>query len=251
MLPRWRSREAERAAVELAAELALETGVRATIAHVSSPEIAEIAAAARERGATLAAETCPQYLLLREDEVEVHGPLRKFTPPARNRSAEDEDAMWRLLSEGVLTHVSTDHAPSTRAQKLADDIWDAPFGLPGLDTTSRVLIDAVVRGRLGWQDLALRYAEQPARLYGLWPRKGVLRPGADADIVLVDPGADVLVRDEDVLSKAGWTPFASRRFRGDVVATWLRGKRVAERGAPIDERHGRFIAGPGADGAET
>lgn len=246
VLPRWRSREAERAAVEMTAEVALETGTRATVAHVSSPEIASIVARARDRGARVAAEACPQYLLLREDEVETNGPLRKFTPPARSRSQEDEDAMWRLLAEGVLTHVSTDHAPSTKAQKLAGDIWDAPFGLPGLDTTSRVLIDAVARGRIRWEDVAARYSERPAKLYGLWPRKGGLHPGADADLVLVDPDADVVVRDEDVLSKAGWSPFAGRRFRGDVVATWLRGEQIAEGGEPFDELRGRFVAGPGA-----
>jgi dihydroorotase (multifunctional complex type) len=246
VLPRWRTREAERAAVEASTELALDTGVRATIAHVSSPEIAGIVAAARERGARVAAEACPQYLVLRENEVEQLGPLRKFTPPARNRSSQDEDAMWRLLADGVLTHVSTDHAPSTKAQKLAGDIWDAPFGLPGLDTTSRLLIDAVGRGRLTWEDLTHRYSEQPAKLYGLWPRKGGLHRGADADVVLVDPDADVLVRDEDVLSKAGWTPFAGRRLRGDVVATWLRGEPIAEGGTPLDRFRGRFVAGPGA-----
>lgn len=249
VIPAWRSRDAELAAVHAVAALAVESGARLTIAHVSSPEVVEAISAARRRGAHLAAEACPQYLLLREDEVLELGPLRKFTPPARNRSPEDAEEMWRLLAIGALTHVSTDHAPSTRAQKLAGDIWDAPFGLPGLDTTSRLLVDAAATGRLQWSDVALRYAEEPARRYGLWPAKGRLAEGADADLVLVDPGATVRIRDEDVISKAGWTPFAGRVTKGDVVRVFLRGEEIARNGEPRDERGGRFLAGPGARAA--
>src|SRR6266540_3697457 len=228
------------------AELAVRTGVRATIAHVSSPPVADLVVAGRDRGARLFAEACPQYLVLREDEVRRDGPLRKFTPPARIRRDEEEDAMWSLLASGVLTHVATDHAPSTRAQKLERDIWEAPFGLPGLDTTLRLLLDAVARGRLGWSDLVRRYSEQPARIYGLFPRKGGLHVGADADLVLVDPDAEVEVRDEDVISKAGWTPYAGRRIRGDVVAVFLRGEEIARDGVARDAFRGRFLPGAGA-----
>lgn len=246
VLVRWRSREAEIAAVETVCDLALETGVRATIAHVSSPEVAAVVDAARTRGARLGAEACPQYLVLREDEVRRHGALRKFTPPARIRTDEEEEEMWRLLAEGTLTHVSTDHAPSTRAQKLAGDIWDAPFGLPGLDTTLPLLLDAVASGRLDWPDVVRRYSEEPARRYGLFPRKGSLRTGADADLVLVDPEAEVVLRDEDVISKAGWTPFAGRRVRGNVARVFLRGEEVAVDGRAHDRFEGAFLPGPGA-----
>jgi len=245
VITEWRSREAELEAVRAVTDLAVETGVRLTVAHVSSPPVAELIVAARRRGADVAAEACPQYMLLEEDGVVAHGALRKFTPPARNRSTEDADAMWRLLAGGVLTHVATDHAPSTMAQKLAGDIWEAPFGLPGLDTTTRLLLDAVSVGRLSWSDLVRSYAEAPARRYGLWPAKGRLGEGADADLVLVDPAATVEIRDEDVISKAGWTPFAGRTTRGDVVRVFLGGEEIARGGVPRDERTGRFLPGPG------
>jgi dihydroorotase (multifunctional complex type) len=246
ILPEWRTREAELEAVRAVAELAVETGARLTIAHVSCPEVADAIAAARRRGADLAAEACPQYLLLGEDEVETEGPLRKFTPPARNRSREDMDAMWALLADGTLTHVATDHAPSTIAQKRAGDFWDAPFGLPGLDTTTRLLLDAASTGRLSWSDVVKRYSEEPAKRYGLWPAKGSLDVGAAGDVVLVDPAATVRIRDEDVISKAGWTPFAGRTTTGDVVRVFLGGEEIAADGVPRDERGGRFIPGPGA-----
>jgi allantoinase len=241
----WRSRDAELEAVEAVADVAVHTSARLTIAHVSSPEVVRAIVAARRRGADLAAEACPQYLLLGEDELLAEGPLRKFTPPARNRGPRDIEDMWRLLAEGALTHVATDHAPSTKAQKLAGDIWEAPFGLPGLDTTSRLLFDAVAAGRLTWSDVARRYAEEPARRYGLWPAKGSLAEGSDADLVLVDPSALVRIRDEDVLSKAGWTPFAGRETRGDVVLVLLGGEEIARDGQPRGDRRGRYLPGPG------
>jgi dihydroorotase (multifunctional complex type) len=246
ILAAWRSREAELDAVRAVADIAVATGARLTIAHVSSPAVAEAIVAARRRGADLAAEACPQYLLLNEDEVREHGALRKFTPPARNRSPDDIEAMWRLLADGTLTHVASDHAPSTLAQKRTGDLWEAPFGLPGLDTTMRLLLDAAATGRLSWSDVVRRYAEEPARRYGLWPAKGRLEAGADADLVLVDPGATVHIRDEDVISKAGWTPFAGRTTTGDVIRVFLGGGEIARDGVPRDERTGRSVAGPGA-----
>jgi dihydroorotase (multifunctional complex type) len=241
----WRNRDAELVAAAVAALLVRRTGARATIAHVSNPEVAQYVSAERARGGTLAAEGCPQYFLLREDEVHEHGSLRKFTPPARARTDEDEAEMWRLLRDGALTHMSTDHAPSTLEQKREGDIWNVHFGLPGLDSTMALLLDAAARGHLAYEDVTRVYSQNPARLYGLWPRKGQLAVGADADIALVDPTVRRTLRNSDVLSKAGWTPFDGREVTGQVVRTYLRGHLIAESGKPVDERIGKFRPGPG------
>jgi dihydroorotase (multifunctional complex type) len=248
LLLHWRNRDAEVVAAAVAALLIRRTGATATVAHVSHPEVADYLAAERSRGARIGAETCPQYLLLREHEVHEHGPFRKFTPPARARSDADEATMWQLLREGRLTHVSSDHAPATREQKTSGDFWDVHFGLPGLDSTMALLLDAAARGMLAYEDVARLYSEVPARTYGLWPRKGRVAVGADADIALVEPGAWWELRDESVLSKAGWTPYHGRRVTGQVVRTYLRGTLVADRGKPLDERTGRFLPGPGHPG---
>jgi len=247
VIPEWRSRDAELVAAAIVGLLVRRTEARATIAHVSNPEVASYARAERGRGARLHAEGCPQYFFLREAEVLHEGALRKFTPPARARTSADEDEMWRLLKDGVLTHISSDHAPSTIQQKADGDIWSAHFGLPGLDTTMALLLDAAGRGILSLEEIALAYSERPAKIYGLWPRKGSLRPGSDADLVLVDPSAERFLRNEDVHSKARWTPYSGRHVQGQVVRTLLRGATIAAAGAPTDEFRGVFL--PGAGGA--
>ncbi|GAA4733912.1 dihydroorotase [Nocardioides endophyticus] len=246
LLTEWRNRDAELVAAAVAALLVRRTGARATVAHVSNQEVARYIEAERSHGARLAAEACPQYFLLREDDVHEHGALRKFTPPARARIDDDEAQMWKLLRAGTLTHMSSDHAPSTLEQKADGDMWSAHFGLPGLDSTFAILLDAAARGHLSYEDVVRVYSEVPAKTYGLWPQKGRLASGSDADIVLVDPTATRTLRNEDVLSKARWTPFDGRTVSGKVVKTFLRGSLIAEGGLPVAERAGAFVTGGGA-----
>lgn len=245
VLPQWRSREAELVAIGSVALIARLTGARATIAHVSSAEALAVLGAQQRLGSPAVAETCPQYLFLREDEVLEHGAFRKFTPPARIRSAAEADAMWAAFDSGAVHHLSTDHAPATAEQKRAGDIWGAHFGLPGLDSTFPLMLDAALTGRISLERLAAAYAQAPARRYRL-PRKGRIEPGADADLVLVDPQARRTLTDGAVRSKAGWTPYAGRVVRGRVVTTVLRGSVVATDGDLMQEPSGRFLPGPGA-----
>ena len=241
----WRNREAELVATAMTLALAGATGVRATVAHVSHPAVAAMVTEARQGGADVAAEACPQYFALDEDEVRTEGPFRKFTPPARVRNAGERDEMWAAVRSGAFSHFSTDHAPSTREQKEVGSIWDAPFGLPGLDTTFPFLLDAALVGTITPEDVARMYSETPARRYGLAPSKGRLTEGADADIVLVDPADSWTVSDGDIVSKAGWSPYAGRTFKGRVLATYLRGTEIARDGVCHDDRTGSFVKGAG------
>lgn len=239
LLVEWRSREAELAAVAATAAIVLETGVAATFAHVSSPAVLDAIDEFRRRGANIAAEACPQYFALDEGEVLQHGALRKFTPPARVRDEGERTAMWDAVRAGRFSHFATDHAPSTLDQKAVTGFWEAPFGLPGLDTTLPFLIDAALGGRMRMSEVVRLFSSAPAKRY--WLAKGVIAPGADADLVLVDPEGSWTVTDEDIISKAGWSPYSGRTFLGRVVATYLRGEEVARDGRCHDLRTGQFI----------
>jgi dihydroorotase (multifunctional complex type) len=243
----WRSRAAELVSLSVVTLLARLTGAHAVMAHVSNPEAVEIVDRQRKKGAPVMAESCPQYLSFLEDEIVAEGPFRKFTPPARARSDEEVDEMWDALKGGEIDYIATDHAPATKAQKTDGSIWDVHFGLPGLDTTLPVLLDAASTGRISYERVVAAYAEAPARIYGLYPRKGNLAAGSDADVILVDPAARWTVRNEDILSKAGWSPFAGRTLSGLALRTYLRGRLIADDGKVVGEPgFGAFLPGPGA-----
>jgi allantoinase len=240
VIPEWRSTEAELVAVNTVALLARLTGANITVAHASQPEVIDLVRRERELGATLSIESCPQYFYIDSDEVREYGPTRKFTPPARDAPAGE--LMWKRLARGQIDLISTDHAPSTLDQKFASDIWGCPFGLPGVETTLTMLLDAVAEGKLTLQRLVQTYSEAPARLLGLYPRKGALRIGSDADVVLVDTEQEYILSNDNIVSKAGWTPFDGRRVKGRAVMTMLRGQVVAENGKVTAEPGGgRFV----------
>lgn len=242
VIAEWRNREAELTAHNTMGLLTRLSGVRAIAAHVSQPDSIDVLQRERALGARLWLETCPQYLYLREDEILEHRGLRKFTPPARLRSASDAEEMWRRVAHGPITHISTDHAPATKAQKSEGSIWDVHFGLPGVETTLSLLLHAANEGRLSLERIVQLMCETPARLYGFYPRKGALAVGSDADVVLVDLAAERVLDDREVVSKAGWTPYAGRTVRGRPVMTFSRGQLVAQDGRPtMQPGHGRFL----------
>jgi dihydroorotase-like cyclic amidohydrolase len=127
IVPEWRSREAELVAVGTVAVIARVRHARLIVAHASNADVLDVVDRERAVGSPLLAESCPQYLYLREQEALSEGALRKFTPPARIRSDRDERAMWDAFERGLIHHISSDHAPSTREQKMAGTIWEVHF----------------------------------------------------------------------------------------------------------------------------
>lgn len=249
VIPEWRSREAELVAVGTVATIARLTKARFIVAHASNREVIDVAVRERALGSPLKVESCPQYLRLREAEVEEHGALRKFTPPARIRGQEDERAMWSAFNSGQVQLLSSDHAPSTREQKADGDIWQVHFGLPGIDTTAALMLTEALNGRTTLERLVEAYSEVPAATYGL-KGKGSVSTGSDADLVVFDPEGKRMLKDSDVVSRAGWTPYAGSELRGRVADVFLRGEGIVRGGTLVEgPRRGRFLPGAGHDAA--
>ncbi|HEX6920809.1 MAG TPA: dihydropyrimidinase [Actinomycetes bacterium] len=228
--------EATARAVALA-ELA---GVPVHIAHLSSADALAAVRAGRDRGAVVHAETCPQYLYLSEDDLRspgVEGAKYVCSPPLR--PADHQAALWRGLRLGDLEVVATDHCPFTVAQKAADaDCFPRiPNGLPGVEERVTLVHEGVVRGELGlnrWVDVV---ATTPARLFGLYPRKGTIAPGSDADLVVFDPSCERTLTAASHHSAVDYSCYEGRRVHGLPEVVMQRGRVLVE--------GGRFHGSPG------
>lgn len=235
IISEWRSETAEDIAVANVALMARMTGATVTIAHISHPFVIDLIKREQAEGAKLYAEVCPQYLFLTADDVKEKGPFGKFTPPAR--SAASSNKLLELINDGSIQLLSTDHAPSTIEQKKSGTIWDCNFGLPGVETTLPLLLNLVNEGKITLERVVELYSEMPARVLGLHPRKGAIIVGADADLVLIDLKKKWTIRNEDILSKAGWSPYDGMECNGKPVVTMVRGNIVYE--------HDKIVGTPG------
>ena len=253
--PRSRPAELEAEAAGRVIDIAAWVHVPVHIFHVSCAATVQRIAAAKARGLPVYGETCPQYLFLTDDLYDrpgVEGALPVCSPPLR--PAADRDALWQALSTGSLDLVSTDHCPFTAAEKATglDDYSQIPGGVPSIESRVALVYDGLVarqqsQSPSGDQSAALRRwvdvcATTPARLFG-FTRKGQLKPGFDADIVIFDPNAEKVIARESLHETAGWTPYQGLRLRGWPVVTLSRGQVIVDHdrwlGAP---GRGRFVA---------
>ena len=232
----------EAAAVAAVVEVARHVGTPIHIAHVSSAQTIDVVRRAKASGADVSAETCPHYLFCTEDDLARVGPFGKINPPIRRQA--DQDALWEAIADGTIDFVATDHAPFTAPEKEATrgDILAAPPGHPGVEYLVPLMLSEALRGRLSLAHVVELISAAPARLFGLSPRKGVVWPGADADLTLYDPRPERTITSGDGFSNAAASNrlYDGRSVRGEVHATIVGGKVVY--------RDGDVIGAPG-DGA--
>jgi dihydropyrimidinase len=175
------------------------------------------------------AETCPQYLTLTDQEMVRRGPLAKIAPPLRER--EDTDALWYAISDGLIDTIGSDHAPYTPEMKGSPEgnIFDVPFGAPGVETSLPVLYDeGLNKGRITICQLVKVMSENPAKIFGLYPKKGTVQVGSDADIIIFDPGCDWTIKAENLHSKSCYSLFEGRHCLGRCTTVIQRGKVILQ-----------------------
>ena len=210
--------------------LAEGTGVHLHICHMTTKGAADILGWAKARGVKVTGETSPNYLLLTADVMKKVGPFAKIDPPLRG--PEDQKALWKAVNEGVIDVIASDHAPYPKEDKEKgwENIFDAPSGGVGVETSLPLMLDCVNRDLLKLERLVEITSTNPAKILRLHPRKGALLPGADADLVIVNMKRDFEIKGESLHSKQKTTAFEGYRGRGQPLMTIVRGEIVMEEG---------------------
>ena len=234
---------AEQEAIQRVLFLAEAAGCPVHICHCSTARSVALVAEARDAGQEVTCETCPQYLLLDNTVYDGEEPWRYILQPPL-RDAEELEGLWALVEAGAVDLLVTDHCDYTKEQKVAnDDFTRTPGGLPGLETLLPLTYTyGVAEGRLTLPQMTALLSTNPARLWGLWPRKGSLLPGADADVVIYDPEPEGVIRAADLHHLAGYTPYEGLRVQGRVRTTIARGQVIYHEGRFTGRRgRGRFV----------
>lgn len=238
----------EAEAANRAIALADMMGAPICIAHVTSKETVEVIETWRHRGANVVSETCPQYLSLSSEKL---APEHGFdaaryvcTPPLRD--TEHQRALWHALEQGSIQQVSSDHSsfPIKDREMGRGNFTRIPNGLPGIETRLPILFsEGVATGRFSANRFVELAATNPARIFGLYPQKGSLSVGADADLLVMDPEKEWIIDYRDLHQPVDYSPYDGMRIRGAPVLTVSRGEIIVERGAPhADRGRGQFVS---------
>jgi len=222
----------EQEAVQRAVAIARLAGGALYIVHMTTREALEVLREAHRRRDPVWAETCPQYLLLDESVYAREDGLQYIaTPPLR--SPDDQQALWNGLAGGHLSVISTDHCPFTAEQKKrGGDRFDrVPSGLPGVETSLTLIHSrGVGGGHLDPNRMVAAMSANPAGIFGLYPQKGCLREGSDADLVIFDPDKEFVISADDLHMNTDFSPYEGVSGRGAVIMTMLRGKVIVREG---------------------
>jgi len=228
-------------AVSRAAILAEWTGARIHILHISSADELRPLREAKARGVDITGETCPHYLMLSADDYARFAGVIRVNPPVRE--ARNQEPLWAALADGTVDLIATDHAPHSREEKTRNDIFTVDCGFPGVETQMPLMLTQVNAGRMTIMDYVALSAAKPAKTFGLYPRKGVIAPGAEADIAVIDLAHEWTIDDAKLQSISKVTPFHGMRAKGLPIHTLVRGRFVMRDRTLVEgtRGHGRSV----------
>ena len=212
------------------------TGARVHIAHHSAADSLYLVRDAKRRGVDVTAETCPQYLLLNTGDMLRLGGVLRLNPPIRE--ARHNQPLWDALMDGTIDMIATDHAPHTPEEKTRESIWDCDCGFPGVETQMPLMLTEVNRQRATLMDYVRWSAVAPAKAWGIYGTKGVIAPGAHADIAVVDMHRQGVLSQNRLQSISKISPWNGRAVQGYPLHTLLRGRFVMRDGRLVTDAAG-------------
>ena len=212
------------------------TGARVHIAHHSAADSLYLLREAKRRGVDVTAETCPQYLLLNTDHMRTLGGIMRLNPPIRE--ARHNQPLWDALMDGTIDMIATDHAPHSPDEKTRESIWDCDCGFPGVETQMSLMLTEVNKARATLMDYVRWSSVAPAKAWGLFGTKGVIAPGAHADIAIVDMALAGVLSQNRLQSISKISPWNGRSVQGYPVHTMVRGRFVMQHGKLVAEAAG-------------
>jgi dihydroorotase len=234
---------AEVEAIQRVALFASYTGAPIHVFHLSSRQGLETMETWRRRGIDITCETTPHYCFMSANDMQQVGSMLRINPPVREPG--HSEPLLRGVVEGRIDAIATDHSPHTLQEKTNADIWQAVSGFPGVETSVRLfLTEAVNTGRMTLQQYVRAASEGPARVWGLYPRKGAIEIGSDADLTIVDLQRQGVIEAARMHGKNNHSPWEGRRTTGEPVATVVRGQMVMRDGELVGEARGRMVSRP-------
>jgi dihydroorotase len=222
-----------------------ESGVRLHVVHTHAAGSLRLLRQAKLKKQRVTVEIDPKYFHLGIADLNEKGPQicpAGFVPQDQERMQE----IWNSLHDGTIDSIGSDHAPHTNeeVEKQRIDAWGAAMGSPQYDHYLSVFLNDVHQGKFTLPNMVRCLSENPAKILGIFPRKGALLPGSDADMVVVDFERERILNNDELYTKVKWSPYAGWRVKGTPVLTMVRGKVVAENGKVVGERgHGKYIGG--------
>jgi dihydroorotase (multifunctional complex type) len=218
------------------------TGARGLMVHTSLPELVMEAEKGKREGYQHHVETCPHYLYFTEDDLRKGGSFYKCAPTLRDK--ETVRKMWEMLDKGYIDTIASDHVPTPRdiLEKSNEDLMSGGAGMPQLEHMTNSVMHGVNKGLSNIYTAVQALTEKPAKIYGLYPRKGVIQIGSDADLVLVDLDKELKITQDNVVTRANRSTFEGMTLKGNPVMTMVRGQVIVEdRQLVVKKKIGEFV----------
>ncbi|MBQ6354034.1 MAG: amidohydrolase family protein, partial [Lachnospiraceae bacterium] len=232
--------------------IAHEAGTPVNIVHLSTKQSMDFVRMARDKGQIVCVETCPQYFFLDDsmyDLPDFEGAKYVFSPPARKK--EDQDALWDAIRHGEVDTIGTDHCSFNFAtEKILgiDDFASIPNGIPGTEHRPVLMYTyGVLKGRMTNQAFCRLLSENAAKQFGMYPQKGAIQEGSDADIVVWDPNCAGVITAEKQIQAVDYTPYEGMEIKGAPSLVFLHGQLAAKDGQVVRKGLGRYVSRKAAD----